>query len=75
MAEPIDAVMVGAGNRGHFVYGAYALRHPDQLGLFLDGLEVLEPGLVPCTLWRPSPDDDPALLRDVDEYGAVARKR
>ncbi len=31
MAEPIDAVLVGAGNRGHFVYGAYALRHPDQL--------------------------------------------
>jgi predicted dehydrogenase len=31
MPEPIDAVMVGAGNRGHFVYGAYALRHPDRL--------------------------------------------
>jgi predicted dehydrogenase len=31
MAEPIDAVMVGAGNRGHFAYGAYALRHPEQV--------------------------------------------
>src|SRR5687767_509488 len=31
MTEPIEAVLVGAGNRGHFVYGAYALRHPDQL--------------------------------------------
>jgi predicted dehydrogenase len=31
MAEPTEGVMVGAGNRGHFVYGMYALRHPDQL--------------------------------------------
>jgi predicted dehydrogenase len=31
MTEPIDAVLVGAGNRGHFVYGGYALRHPDQI--------------------------------------------
>jgi len=31
VADPIDAVMVGAGNRGHFVYGAYALRHPDEV--------------------------------------------
>src|SRR5262249_55617500 len=31
MAEPIDAVLVGAGNRGHFVYGGYARRHPDEL--------------------------------------------
>ena len=31
MAEPIDAVMVGAGSRGHFVYGTYALRHPNEV--------------------------------------------
>jgi predicted dehydrogenase len=31
MPEPIEAVMVGAGNRGHFAYGTYALRHPDQV--------------------------------------------
>jgi len=31
MADRIDAVMVGAGNRGHFAYGTYALRHPDQV--------------------------------------------
>jgi predicted dehydrogenase len=28
---PIEAVLVGAGNRGHFVYGGYALRHPEQI--------------------------------------------
>jgi predicted dehydrogenase len=31
MARPIDAVLVGAGNRGHLAYGAYALRHPDEV--------------------------------------------
>jgi predicted dehydrogenase len=29
--HPIEAVMVGAGNRGHFAYGQYALHHPDEI--------------------------------------------
>jgi len=28
---PVDAVMVGAGNRGRFVFGGYALANPDRL--------------------------------------------
>ena len=31
MSEPIDAVLLGAGNRGYLVFGNYALRHPDRL--------------------------------------------
>src|SRR5919197_3408380 len=31
MSRPIEAVMVGAGNRGYLAYGPYALRHPDQV--------------------------------------------
>ncbi|MDQ3500653.1 MAG: Gfo/Idh/MocA family oxidoreductase, partial [Actinomycetota bacterium] len=27
----IEAVMIGAGQRGHHVYGRWALEHPDQL--------------------------------------------
>ncbi|MFI5952864.1 SAM-dependent methyltransferase [Cryptosporangium sp. NPDC051539] len=53
---------------------SYHLRHPDQLAQFLTGLNVLDPGLVPCGRWRPAADEDPALLREVDEYGAVAAK-
>jgi hypothetical protein len=53
---------------------SYHLRHPDELARFTAGFEVLEPGLVPCASWRPSPDSDPADLRETDEYGAVARK-
>ena len=53
---------------------SYHLRHPDEIARFLDGLEVLEPGLVPCSRWRPSPGAAGEDLREVDEYGAVARK-
>src|SRR5687768_275107 len=31
MSEPIEAVMIGAGNRGYLVFGEYALRNPDRL--------------------------------------------
>ncbi|MFC7533322.1 SAM-dependent methyltransferase [Actinoplanes sp. GCM10030250] len=53
---------------------SYHLRHPDQLARYLEGLEVLEPGLVPCAGWRPAAGAAPDELRAVDEYGAVARK-
>ena len=53
---------------------SYHLRSPEQLATFLTGLEVLEPGLVPCNRWRPRPGAEPDELREVDEFGAVARK-
>ena len=53
---------------------SYHLRSPEQLSAFLTGLEFVEPGLVPCNTWRPAPGTDPADLREVDEFGAVARK-
>jgi predicted dehydrogenase len=31
MPKPITAVMVGAGNRGYYAYGPYALQHPDEI--------------------------------------------
>ena len=31
MAQPIEAVLIGAGNRGYEAYGPYALEHPDQI--------------------------------------------
>jgi predicted dehydrogenase len=31
MSKPIEAVLVGAGNRGYYAYGPYALQHPDQI--------------------------------------------
>lgn len=31
MASPLPTVLIGAGQRGHHVYGRYALEHPDRL--------------------------------------------
>jgi hypothetical protein len=53
---------------------SYHLRTPDELSTFLTGLEVVEPGLVPCAAWRPRAHAAPEDLRQVDEFGAVARK-
>jgi len=46
-------------------------RSSAQIARFFDGLELLEPGVVPCTRWRPNPDD-PDI--DVNQYCGVARK-
>jgi len=53
---------------------SYHLRRPEELARFLEGLEVLEPGLVPCNTWRPAPGAEGDDLREVDEFGAVGRK-
>ena len=31
MTQPLKAVMVGAGNRGYYAYGLYALQHPGEI--------------------------------------------
>ncbi|GGK87977.1 hypothetical protein Sme01_74320 [Sphaerisporangium melleum] len=49
------------------------LRTPAELAGFLEGLEMLPPGVVSCTKWRPAPDDFDAQL-EVSQFCAVARK-
>ncbi|MFG3256919.1 SAM-dependent methyltransferase [Streptomyces sp. NPDC048172] len=48
-------------------------RSPAELARFFDGLEMLPPGLVSVSRWRPepSPFGEPPLI---DDFGAVARK-
>jgi O-methyltransferase involved in polyketide biosynthesis len=48
-------------------------RSPAQLARFFDGLEMLEPGLVSVSLWRPDATEVGAPTA-VDDFGAVARK-
>jgi hypothetical protein len=51
----------------------YHLRRPEQIAGFFDGLELLEPGVVPVTLWRP--DAAPAgALAEIPQFGGVGRK-
>jgi hypothetical protein len=48
-------------------------RSHDQVAAFFDGLQLLPPGLVPMSQWRPDPDDvQPA--RPSPAYCGVARK-
>jgi hypothetical protein len=48
----------------------YPLREVSDFTAFFDGLELVDPGVVPIPDWRP--DGDTHV--DVDGYGAVARK-
>jgi hypothetical protein len=46
-------------------------RTPDEVARFFDGLELLEPGVVSCSRWRPEEGDEPV---EVAMYGGVGRK-
>ncbi|AZK96798.1 MULTISPECIES: SAM-dependent methyltransferase [Streptomyces] len=45
-----------------------------EIRSFFDGLELLDPGLVSCSRWRPRPAADGSLPPVVAQYGAVGRK-
>ncbi|NGO70142.1 SAM-dependent methyltransferase [Streptomyces boncukensis] len=51
----------------------YRPREPEQVAAFLDGLELVEPGFVPCPQWRPEAADV-GPLPQVPLYGGVGRK-
>ncbi|MEV6630190.1 SAM-dependent methyltransferase [Actinoplanes sp. NPDC051470] len=65
-AQSVESQRV-AKQSGH----PYNLRTPEEIAGYFDGLELLEPGLVPTSRWRPEPGTDPAAL---DVYCAVGRK-
>ncbi|MFI6341197.1 SAM-dependent methyltransferase [Streptomyces sp. NPDC050535] len=49
----------------------YVLRSPMQLADYYEGLDLLEPRIVSCPLWRPAPGTSP---EPTDIHGGVARK-
>jgi hypothetical protein len=51
----------------------YRVRRADQIARFFDGLELVDPGVVPIQQWRPdrTPFDPP---RDLVNLGGVGRK-
>ena len=51
----------------------YVLRSLEQIGQCFAGLEMLDPGLVPITQWRPEAAEVGKAM-PIDAYGAVARK-
>ena len=62
-----------AAQQGYNDSGAvpYYLRSPAQFTPFFDGLELVEPGLVPVPHWRPDPGAEPV---EIYSYCGVARK-
>jgi len=48
-------------------------RGPEDVTRFFDGLELLEPGVVSCSRWRPE-DGDGTEPEEVAMFGGVARK-
>ncbi|AYN42983.1 SAM-dependent methyltransferase [Streptomyces dangxiongensis] len=51
----------------------YNLRTVDEITAYFDGLELIEPGVVPVTRWRPEPGAPTSEV--VAEHGGLARKR
>ncbi|MBE3002253.1 SAM-dependent methyltransferase [Nocardiopsis sp. HNM0947] len=51
----------------------YHLRSPEQIAGFFAGLELVDPGVVPASLWRP-PAAEVGAPEPVDQYCGVARK-
>ncbi|GAB2831312.1 SAM-dependent methyltransferase [Actinoallomurus bryophytorum] len=70
--DPAYVAALGGYNKGS---GAipYTPRSPELIAGFFDGLELLEPGVVPVTRWRP----EPSPWEEIPEVacaGGVARK-
>lgn len=52
---------------------SYFTRSPQEIARFFDGLELVEPGVVPALQWRPDPGAA-EQVPEVDEYCGLARK-
>ncbi|MEV4758421.1 SAM-dependent methyltransferase [Micromonospora sp. NPDC049559] len=68
-SEGFDAAQQGYDDTGAV---PYVLRSPEQIRGCFEGLEILDPGVVSISRWRP--EADAAEVAPVDGYGAVARK-
>ncbi|MFD3515990.1 SAM-dependent methyltransferase [Streptomyces sp. NPDC058657] len=52
----------------------YYVRSVEEITGFFDGLDLLEPGIVEVTRWRPESADASGTSVTVDAYGGVGRK-
>jgi len=50
------------------------LRTPQQIARFFDGLDLVAPGVVSCSRWRPDSSPMTEQPAEVDEFCGVARK-
>ena len=71
----IHAEAIGTSVQYYNSSGAAPIRtrSRQELTQFFDGLELLEPGVVSCSLWRPERSDI-GTLTEVTQYCGLARK-
>src|SRR5690606_37067316 len=50
----------------------YHMRDPEKIVGYFEGLELVEPGVVLISEWRPNPETDPK--GDANNFGGVGRK-
>jgi hypothetical protein len=73
-----DGTTSGAHSEALVKYAAtgavpYILRSPEQIRRCFEGLELVDPGVVPITQWRPD-TVEVGTVEPIDAHGAVARK-
>ena len=74
--EGDDAVLAESARRMNQGTGGRVTqtRRPlPEFARFLEGLELLDPGIVPLNRWRPGPDE-PVFDRDIPAVAGLARK-
>lgn len=77
-SHPTNAVHGAASDRAEQLWNEFSpaklrFRSPEEIGCFLDGLELLEPGIVSVSRWRPDPVDV-GTIHEVDEFCGVGYK-
>jgi hypothetical protein len=50
------------------------LRTRDELLSLFEGVDLVDPGVVSCSRWRPEPSHDGGGIVDVTHFAGVARK-
>jgi hypothetical protein len=53
---------------------SYHLRSPERIVAFFDGLDLVPPGVLSTSRWRPDVRDAEEEPREIDSYAGVARK-
>jgi hypothetical protein len=75
--DPLDAATIEALETANAASGSTAHWHARsraEFTRFFDGLELVEPGIVPISDWRPEPGAPRPIAADVCMYGGVGRK-
>ncbi len=75
--DPLDAATIEALEVANAASGSAAHWHPRsraEFTRFFDGLELVEPGVVSVSDWRPEPGAPRPTAADVCKYGGVGRK-